>query len=189
MRITGGIARGISLKCPSRGTRPSTDAMREALYSSLGDWVQGIRVLDLFAGTGAYGFEALSRGAEYLCSIEMNGNAVKCIKENAASVTKAAGVNAPFKIDIRKMDVSRILRSNEKYDFVIIDPPYEDIASFVERYGSHLHKLLNDAQSRLAFEMPANMEFTNIDELNLIKRIGKKKSSQPNICLYSLSLE
>ena len=90
MRITGGTARGIPLRLPERGEiRPATDFLREAVFSSLGALVSGARVLDVFAGTGAYGLEALSRGAGSICFIEKNPAATAAICANATAVLKA----------------------------------------------------------------------------------------------------
>jgi 16S rRNA (guanine966-N2)-methyltransferase len=99
MRITGGLARGIPLLLPARGEiRPATDYLRGAVFSSLAAFVPGARVLDLFAGTGAYGLEALSRGAAAARFIEKNPAATAVIRVNAAAVAKAlqaGGAPAP----------------------------------------------------------------------------------------------
>ncbi|HTB63133.1 MAG TPA: RsmD family RNA methyltransferase, partial [Opitutales bacterium] len=96
MRITGGRARGIVLKIPQRGElRPATDYLRQAVFSSLGPRVVGARVLDLFAGTGAYGLEALSRGAAHVTWVDANGSAITAIRANLAAVAKSMGHNAP----------------------------------------------------------------------------------------------
>ena len=85
MRITGGEARGIPLVLP-RGdaVRPATDAMRQAVFSSLGARVPGARFLDLFAGSGACRLEALSRGASGGTFVEKNPQAVACLRRNLA---------------------------------------------------------------------------------------------------------
>ncbi len=73
MRITGGNARGIEIFVPKKGEiRPATDAIREAVFSSLGELVENSRVLDAFAGTGAYALEALSRGANFAILADKN---------------------------------------------------------------------------------------------------------------------
>lgn len=86
MRIIAGKARGHTLKCP-RGvrTRPTPDRVREAVFSIIGDRVEGIRVADLFAGTGALGLEALSRGAAGAVFVEKNPAALRCLRENIRS--------------------------------------------------------------------------------------------------------
>ncbi len=90
MRITGGRARGIPLHAPrGRETRPATDQLREAVFSSLGPRVEGARVADLFAGTGSYGLEALSRGATSGCFVENNRQALVCLRANLAAVLRS----------------------------------------------------------------------------------------------------
>src|SRR3954466_4166381 len=92
MRISGGIAKGITLAVP-RGdrVRPATDGLRQAVFSSLGDRVVAARFLDLFAGSGAYGLEALSRGAAGGSFVELNARAAACVRQNIAAVCKSMG--------------------------------------------------------------------------------------------------
>lgn len=92
MRITGGAARGIPLKAPAGdAVRPATDAMRQAVFSSLGGVVVNAYFLDLFAGTGGYGLEALSRGAAGGVFIERNAKAAACLRANLTAVRKSLG--------------------------------------------------------------------------------------------------
>src|SRR3954470_14415206 len=92
MRISGGIARGITLAVPKGGqVRPATDGLRQAVFSSLGERVVAARFLDLFAGSGAYGLEALSRGAAGGVFVEQNHRATACLRENISAVCKSLG--------------------------------------------------------------------------------------------------
>src|SRR5688572_25253543 len=92
MRISGGKARGIPLVVPKGdAVRPATDGMRQAVFSSLGERVVGARFLDLFAGSGAYGLEALSRGAAGGVFVEQNPKAAACVRRNIAAVCKSLG--------------------------------------------------------------------------------------------------
>src|SRR5688572_19711372 len=92
MRISGGKARGIPLSVPKGdAVRPATDGMRQAVFSSLGERVVGARFLDLFAGSGAYGLEALSRGASGGVFVEQNAKAANCVRRNIAAVCKSLG--------------------------------------------------------------------------------------------------
>ncbi|MCC5789062.1 MAG: RsmD family RNA methyltransferase [Opitutales bacterium] len=126
MRITGGAARGIPLGVPKGDqTRPATDRDREALFSSLGSWIEGKAVLDLFAGTGAYGLEALSRGADSVTWVEKAPQVVQLLKKNLEAVQKAMnGEVVPTRVlgkdAFRSM--SYLARS---FDLVIVDPPYQ----------------------------------------------------------------
>src|SRR5579883_2769182 len=91
MRISGGVARGITLAVP-RGdaVRPATDGMRQAVFSSLAHRIPGAWFLDLFAGSGAYGLEAVSRGAAGGYFVEKNRLAAECVRKNIEAVCKSA---------------------------------------------------------------------------------------------------
>ena len=92
MRITGGQARGISLALPKGdAVRPATDALRQAVFSSLAARVSGMLFLDLFAGSGAYGLEALSRGAAGGVFVERDARTAEFIRRNLAAVCKSLG--------------------------------------------------------------------------------------------------
>ncbi|HEY9155314.1 MAG TPA: RsmD family RNA methyltransferase, partial [Opitutaceae bacterium] len=90
MRISGGDARGITLRVPKGdAVRPATDGMRQAVFSSIAARVPGAVFLDLFAGSGAYGLEALSRGAGRGYFVEKSNPAVQCLRQNLAAVCKS----------------------------------------------------------------------------------------------------
>ena len=92
MRITGGQARGIPLTLPKGDrVRPATDALRQAVFSSLAARVPGARFLDLFAGSGAYGLEALSRGASGGVFVEKDARTAGFIRDNITAVCKSLG--------------------------------------------------------------------------------------------------
>jgi len=117
MRIIAGRAGGIRLKVPKRVTRPSTDRLREALFSILARKVEGARVLDLFAGSGALGIEALSRGAGSAVFVEENGGACGVIGENL----KAAKLEG----EVMKGEVMTVTgRLGREFDLILADPPY-----------------------------------------------------------------
>ena len=118
MRISGGDARGIQLKVP-KGTRPASEKVRQAIFSSIAAHVPDAHVLDLYAGSGAYGLEALSRGASDATFVDQGADAVATIRANA----KAAGLEADA--TIKKAPVSSFVkRLSGHYDLVFIDPPY-----------------------------------------------------------------
>jgi len=123
MRVIAGRLGGRRLKAPrGRGTRPTSDRVREALFAMLGE-LEGANVLDLFAGTGALGIEALSRGAATVVFVERDERAVRALKGNL----EALGIQ-PGEGELRRGDALMALRSArdraEKYDLVFIDPPY-----------------------------------------------------------------
>jgi 16S rRNA (guanine966-N2)-methyltransferase len=119
MRIVGGEAKGTRLASVPAGTRPMSDRAREGLFSSLGGRVEAARVLDLFAGTGAMGIEALSRGAASALFVDSAPQAVRAIRENLRR-TRLEG-----KGRVRRQDVLRFLRSTPgQFDLILLDPPY-----------------------------------------------------------------
>jgi 16S rRNA (guanine966-N2)-methyltransferase len=118
VRVVAGEFKGRRLHAP-RGarTRPTADRVREALFSMLGD-VSGARVLDLYAGSGALGIEALSRGAESAVFVERDHAALSALLRNL----QAVGANA----EVRRQDVARFLAQPEgTFDLVFCDPPYD----------------------------------------------------------------
>ena len=136
MRVIAGTHGGRRLKSPpGRGTRPTGERVREALFSILGP-LAGARVLDLFAGTGALGIEALSRGAEHAVFVERDAGVASVLRENLAALELSE------RAELRRLSVAAALRaaasSREKYDLVLIDPPYRE----APRWGPELDAAL-----------------------------------------------
>lgn len=126
MRVIGGSARGRRLKAP-RGmrTRPMADKIREALFSMLDALgVRPRRVLDLYAGSGAIGIEALSRGAEWADFVERSPAACSVIRDNLEQT--GFGDRAAVHCMPVSTFLTRMSRTREPYDFIIMDPPYAD---------------------------------------------------------------
>ena len=128
MRIIAGVAKGRTLSAVAGATRPTSDRAREALFSSLtsefGEF-NNLKFLDLFAGSGAVGLEALSRGAAVVHAVEKDEAATKTIRANQAIIEKA---NPDGKFHLYAMSVQKFLSgeiSNQPYDIIFIDPPYE----------------------------------------------------------------
>lgn len=122
MRITTGIVGGRNILVPKSEVRPTQDKVRQALFSSLGDAVVGCRFLDLFAGSGAVGIEAWSRGAEFVCCVESDQRAVETIYRNVEALKIPAEA-----MRIMKLDVARFLERAifpKPFDFIYADPPY-----------------------------------------------------------------
>ena len=122
MRVIAGVARGQPLIAPrDRGTRPITDRVKEALFAILGDRVPDARVLDLYAGSGAIGIEALSRGAAGATFVERARPALVALRANLER-TRLADL-----ADVEPIDVERFLAAPDRgpWDLVFLDPPYE----------------------------------------------------------------
>lgn len=131
-RIIAGQFSGRRLQVPPRGTRPTSDRVRESLFSILNGWnaIDGARVLDLYAGSGALGLEALSRGAASLVAVDASRHAARLIRENARTLG--------CEIEIHQSPVLRFLRTPPRpHDLVLVDPPYDDDADpVVELLGT-----------------------------------------------------
>ena len=125
MRVVGGKYRHRLLTYPDdvAHTRPTKDRVREAIFSALGD-ISGFKVLDLYAGSGAMGIEALSRGAKHATFVDISPIAIEVIKEN---VTNLKIPQEQYEI-LKQYDFSALeyfKNNNIKFDLVILDPPYE----------------------------------------------------------------
>jgi 16S rRNA (guanine966-N2)-methyltransferase len=118
VRVIAGTAGGLELKVPRTGVRPTMDRVKAAIFSSLGEKVIGARILDLFAGAGGLGIEAMSRGAASAVFVESNRNAARTIERNLA----IAGVDGR----VRVRDVFAYLNyATGPFDIIFADPPYE----------------------------------------------------------------
>ena len=128
-RIISGAAGSLRLEVPKAGTRPTSDRVREAIFSALESWglVDGANVLDLYAGSGALGLEAASRGAAAVTLVEKHPQAAQVAERNSRIVTKAfSGGTAPV-IRVEKASVQTYLDrpGTENFDVALIDPPYD----------------------------------------------------------------
>ena len=126
MRIIGGKFRGRVLKSPSsKAIRPTSDRLRQSIFNILvhayGNPITGARVLDLFAGTGAFGLEAVSRGAQYALFVEEAAEARGLIRDNIEALS-LTGATKIFRRDATKLG---ILAPLEPFDLIFCDPPYE----------------------------------------------------------------
>ena len=124
-RIIAGQARGLRLDVPASGTRPTSDRVRESLFGALesADVIADARVLDLYAGSGALGLEALSRGAAHVELVERARPAASVVRRNTALLTKALGEAS---VRVHESAVRTFLqRAAGTYDLVFTDPPYD----------------------------------------------------------------
>ncbi len=138
LRVIAGSAGGIPLACPKGdAVRPTMDQVRGAIFSSLGDRVPGARVLDLFAGTGGLGIEALSRGAQAATFVERDRRALDCIRANLEKTRLAADA------ELMPLDVFTFLdrTAGRVFDLVFADPPY----TTRDQSEDHAARLLSNA--------------------------------------------
>ncbi|MFK4760871.1 16S rRNA (guanine(966)-N(2))-methyltransferase RsmD [Microbacterium sp. ZW T5_45] len=124
-RIIAGRARGARLDVPGAGTRPTSDRVRESLFGALEsfDAIEGARVLDLYAGSGALGLEALSRGAIAVDLVERGRQAAAVVRRNAEIVAKSGDL--PVARVYESAVHPFLLRAGGPYDLVFTDPPYD----------------------------------------------------------------
>ena len=131
-RIISGAAGSLTLEVPKSGTRPTSDRVREAIFSSLEamDALDGARVLDLYAGSGALGLEAASRGASAVVLVENDAKAAMICRRNAKKVQSAfepsrSSQNRPL-VEVAKSSVKSYLSTESRaWDIIFADPPYE----------------------------------------------------------------
>lgn len=184
MRVTGGILGGREIKVPKKDVRPTQDKVRAALFSSLGAQVAGARVLDLFAGTGALGLEAWSRGASFVCWVEGGKAVFRVLRENVEKLCSLPGGETRLVLQ----DAMRFLRSGwqgQPFDLILADPPYD-------RDGTHrwLENTLLALRTAtmltpdgvLAFELSASEPVAQLDGWVLLK---DRKYGDTRLLLYS----
>ena len=135
VRIIAGLAKGRRIAAPPSGTRPMTGRARESVFAILGDRIEGADVLDLYAGSGSLGLEALSRGATSAVFVERSRKASRIIAENIAAVGLGGTV-------VTASAATFIERTVGRFDVVFIDPPYGDaddeVAALVGAVGGVL---------------------------------------------------
>ena len=187
MRISGGQARGIPLVVPKGElTRPATDGMRQAVFSSLGLRVAGAWFLDLFAGRGAYGLEALSRGAAGGIFVEKHARAAACVRQNIVAVCKSLGRDAGNGLHVMQADALTVALGGAGEtvpDLVFIDPPYQSIADAAPRLFARLSEALAaKPEALIIFEAPGEVELAP-DGWEQVKRLGKGKG-QPTVMFF-----
>lgn len=123
VRVISGSARGLKLNTPGDDrVRPTTDRVKESMFNIIQDWVYDSQVLDLFAGSGALGIEALSRGASQAVFCDNSLDSIKIIKSNiekARVADRSQIVSGDFKRCLRDMEAK-----NQSFDMIFVDPPY-----------------------------------------------------------------
>lgn len=181
MRITGGRARGISISTGrAKHVRPATDRMREAVFSSLGNRIHDSSVLDLFAGSGSYGLEALSRGASSALFVEKHPQAVTALEQNVIAVLKSLGNPKELKTKVIRRDALRF-ESSLSHDIIFMDAPYDLIRSRGDSLLEQASNLLSD-DGILVYELPGDLSIPE-SEWTCLKRIGKSGTNEPSVAI------
>lgn len=166
MRVIAGKYKGRKLSPPSgKNIRPTTDKVKEALFSMLANEIQGSRFLDLFAGTGGIGIEALSRGAEECVFCDISRESLKLLKDNIThcGIEEGARICAG---DYKK----NLMSIDEKFDIIFLDPPYgtgmlNECFRLIGEHGLLDENGLIIAEHRKEEEMPDDMYgFTKLKE-------------------------
>lgn len=176
MRVISGDLKGRRLKpVPGKLTRPTSDKVKEAVFQMIGPYFSGGLCLDLFAGSGALGIEAISRGMDYAVFIDKERQAIKTIETNIETL------NIVDQTEVQKKDAIRILRILEKnnacFNLILIDPPYQHVNynDILEQIMAH--HLLDEA-GLIVCEHDDSVELTYVhNDLTMIKQANYGTSS------------
>jgi len=179
MRIIAGKAKGRSLKVPRDVSRPTTDRVRESVFGQLSEFLPEARVLDLFAGSGGLGLEALSRGANSCVFVDQHRGACRVIEQNLQKTDLKNG-------RVISQDVISFLKSEqEPYDLIFADPPYadglKDLAA--ELVALDAWKRWLSPEGYLIVERESTGEIPSADCLELVR---KKDYGRSRILIYQL---
>ena len=187
MRISGGIARGITLDVPKGDVvRPATDGLRQAVFSSIATRVRGAWFLDLCAGSGTYGLEAVSRGAAGGVFVEKSRKAVACLEKNIAAVCKSAR-HDPRTLSFSLCDLAAWAPAPgaPACEIVFIDPPYEIIPRIAPVFFAKAAGWLAASKDPIiVFEMPGEVVVDAPDGWTIARRLGGRGARQPSVCFY-----
>ena len=187
-RIIAGLAGSIRLAPAPSGTRPSSDRLKESLFSQLENLgaIEGANVLDLFAGTGALGLEALSRGAKSLVGIDSNRAAVQVCLRNASKVCNVLAQYGQIpRVKFFVSDASRYVRTTpEMFDLILLDPPYslpaERISALISlslaSAAAHGH-IVTECASKSRLDTPNGMTLIDTRSFGDSKTIIWQRSS------------
>lgn len=168
MRVIAGSLGGRRLRTVPRGVRPTTDRVRESLFAILGA-VDGDRVLDVCAGCGGLGIEAISRGADSLLAVDRSGPSVKAIQGNLADLA-LEDRGRVMRGDARRV-LQRLGRAGERFDLVFFDPPY-DAGLEAEVLGALVDEDLLSERARVVVEGAKRHSLPPVPGLQLVDERG-----------------
>ncbi len=178
MRIVGGELRGRRIRVQGGGIRPTSERVREALMSVLGDRLDAGRVLDGFAGTGAFGFEALSRGVDHVVFVEQNGATCRRLQETAEEFQVLDRVTTHRGDCTRVM--RRLARDRERFDLMFFDPPWGD-ADLLEAALSKAAELCAPGALILAEQ---SVEASTPEEIGRVHKVDRRVWGGTQVAFY-----
>ena len=171
MRVIAGQFRSRQLKSlKGLALRPTSDRLRETLFNVLAPLIVGARFLDVFAGTGAIGIEALSRGAAEAVFIESHQPAATLIKQNLASLGIRSGVSVLALDAVRGLD-KLAAKPGAKFDLAYIDPPYADADEYAKVLEAVAKSPLFHLESRIAVEHRRSFDLPTVPGLTTVRRL------------------
>ena len=177
MRVISGIARGTKIKSiDSMSTRPTLDRVKEALFNILQNYIKNAIVLDLFAGSGALGIEALSRGAKRAYFCDINKEAIKIIKENLEKtrlIEKSVIYNEDYIIAIKKI--------KEPLSIVFLDPPYKLDLAVKSIKELQKNKLLTNNSIIIIETDELNRDIEEVQKIENLEIIDNRKYGRANL--------
>jgi 16S rRNA (guanine966-N2)-methyltransferase len=185
LRVIAGIYRSRILKSlKGLALRPTSDRLRETLFNVLGSEIQGSRFIDVFAGTGAVGIEALSRGAEHVCFIENHAPSAALIRKNLAALKVHSGVTVICADAIRGLETlqAKVNAGEAAYDYIFIDPPYAATAD----YARVLQKVVasNLLAERGIVAVEHRKSFDLPESLGTLKRVRVLRQGDAALSFY-----
>ncbi|MCL6473276.1 MAG: 16S rRNA (guanine(966)-N(2))-methyltransferase RsmD [Firmicutes bacterium] len=166
LRVIAGVAKGRKLYAPKGADiRPTSDRVKEAIFNIIGREINNKNVLDLFAGTGSLGIEALSRGAEHAYFIDSKTQAIDLIKKNL-DITGLDGKATVIKSDVYKA-IERLAKNELRFDLIFLDPPYRISVSFLDAILNMLASDILKKDGLLVLEHAAKTEPRSVEGLEL----------------------
>lgn len=149
MQIASGWSKGLKILTPlGNDTRPTRERVRSSALNMLQPWIEGARVLDLFAGSGAVGLELISRGASGSIFVENNKAAIQCITSNMQGLKERAARESlslePFQLVPSDAAKSLVNLGAASFDLIWADPPYEAVQKFLEEAAGEISRLLKE---------------------------------------------
>lgn len=195
IRITGGLWRGRLLDVPGKGVRPTQDRVRAAIFSSLQDVIPGASVLDLFAGTGAFGLEALSRGASFACFVENNRSVLAYLRRNITRLICGGEADHGKSADVGKFLIIRsdamsfVMHSpgDCETDIIFADPPYDSNGEGSKKILFHLsRRSILSEKGYLIIESSAKSPLIEADGWDIY---WQRLYGETRICIYKRKKE